>query len=262
MASVELEGVGVDFPVYGAGSRSLKKRLLGRRIGSRVSFGAGRLVTVHALRDVSLRIRRGERVGLVGSNGAGKSTLLRTMAGVYEPARGRVRVRGRVTTMFGLGLGLEIEATGMENIRTCGLAAGMTRREIERAAVEIADFTALGDYLDLPLFSYSAGMKARLGFAIATARQPEILLMDEWIGAGDADFLQKVRARLQALLDEVGILVLASHNRPLLARLCNRIVRLEGGRVAADDSPAAGPRPAADAGPPGNGPPGKPGGGG
>ena len=233
--TLDLERVSVDFPVYGAESRSLKKRLLGRRIGSRVSYGTRHVVTIHALRDVTLRVRRGERVGLTGANGAGKSTLLRTMAGIYEPARGRVRVQGRVTTMFGLSLGLESDATGMENIRTCGLAAGMTRREIERSTAEIAEFTELGDYLDLPLFAYSAGMKARLGFAIATARQPEILLMDEWIGAGDAAFLQKVHARLQALLDEVGILVLASHNENLLGRVCNRIVRLERGGVAADE---------------------------
>ena len=240
MLCVDLEGVCIDFPIYGAESRSLKKRLLGRRIGSRVSYGTRRVVTVHALRDVTLRIRRGERVGLTGPNGAGKSTLLRTMAGIYEPARGRVRLQGRVTTMFGLSLGLESDATGLENICTYGLAAGMTRREIERGAAEIAEFTELGDYLDLPLFSYSAGMKARLAFAIATARQPDILLMDEWIGAGDAAFLKKVNARLHALLDEVGILVLASHNESLLARVCNRIVRLERGGVAADEAAGGG----------------------
>jgi ABC-type polysaccharide/polyol phosphate transport system ATPase subunit len=240
MLAVDLEAVSIDFPLYGAESRSLKKRMLGRRIGSRVSYGTRHVVTIHALRDVTLRIRRGERVGLTGPNGAGKSTLLRAMAGIYEPARGRVRVAGRVTTMFGLSLGLETDATGMENIRTCGLAAGMTRREIERSAAEIAEFTELGDYLDLPFFTYSAGMRVRLAFAIATARQPEILLMDEWIGAGDAAFLKKVHARLHALLDRVGILVLASHNRNLLGRVCNRIVRLERGGVAADEQVHAG----------------------
>jgi ABC-2 type transport system ATP-binding protein/lipopolysaccharide transport system ATP-binding protein len=195
---------------------------------------------VRALTDVSFDIHEGEIFAIIGPNGAGKSTLLRAMAGIYEPARGRVRVAGRVTTMFGLSLGLETDATGMENIRTCGLAAGMTRREIERSAAEIAEFTELGDYLDFPLFSYSAGMLARLAFAIATARQPEILLMDEWISAGDAAFLQKVDARLHALLDEVGILVLASHNEHLLVRVCNRIVRLERGGVAADEQVHAG----------------------
>ena len=230
MLSLELDNVSVDFPIYGAESRSLKKRLLGR-VGSRLSYGTHACITVHALRDVTLLVRQGERVGLMGANGAGKSTLLRTMAGVYEPVRGRVRVEGRVTTLFGLNLGLANDATGMENIRLCGLAAGMTRREIDRAAADIADFTELGDYLELPLFSYSAGMRARLAFALSTARQPEILLMDEWISAGDADFLAKVRARLHAMIDDVGILVLASHDERLIERVCNRVVRLERGAV-------------------------------
>ncbi len=231
MLAVDLENVAVDFPIYGAESRSLKKRLLGRRIGARVSYGTRRTVIVHALRDVSLRLRPGDRVG---PNGAGKSTLLRTIAGIYEPLRGRVRVQGRVTTLFSLQLGMEGDATGLDNIHICGLIAGLTRQEIERSTADIAEFTELGDYLDLPLFCYSAGMKARLAFAISTAVQPEILLMDEWIGAGDAAFLDKVNARLHALLDEVGILVLASHNERLIERVCNRVVRLEGGAVTAD----------------------------
>ena len=233
MISIDLCGVSVDFPIYGAESRSLKKRLLNRRIGSHVSYGARHLVTIHALRDVSLEIRHGERVGLVGANGAGKSTLLRAIAGVFEPTRGRVRVEGRVTALFSLNLGIEADATGMENIVLRGLAAGLTRREIDRQAEEIAEFTELGDYLDFPLFTYSDGMKARLAFAISTAAKPEILLMDEWIGAGDAAFIEKARARLDAMVGDAGILVLASHNRTLLRRVCNRVVTLDRGRVEA-----------------------------
>ncbi len=233
MISIDLRGVSVDFPIYGAESRSLKKRLLNRRIGSHVSYGARHLVTIHALRDVSLEIRHGERVGLVGANGAGKSTLLRAIAGVFEPTRGRVRVEGRVTALFSLNLGIEADATGMENIVLRGLAAGLTRREIDRQAEEIAEFTELGDYLDFPLFTYSDGMKARLAFAISTAAKPEILLMDEWIGAGDAAFIEKARARLDAMVGDAGILVLASHNRTLLRRVCNRVVTLDRGRVEA-----------------------------
>ena len=233
MASVELNRVCVDFPIYGAESRSLKKRLLGRRVGARVTYGARHCVMIHALRDVSLRIRKGDRVGLVGENGAGKSTLLRTIAGIYEPVRGHVRVTGRVTSLFSLNLGIESDATGAENILLRGLAAGMSRRQIEKQAEEIAAFTELGDYLDFPLFTYSAGMRARLAFAISTAMKPEILLMDEWIGAGDAGFLEKARARLDAMVGAAGILVLASHNEGLIKRVCNRVVRLQGGSVEA-----------------------------
>ncbi len=231
MVAVTLEGVCVDYPVYGAESRSLKKSLLRGGIGSRVSHDAHRRITVHALRDISLQFREGDRIGLVGPNGAGKSTLLRTIAGIYEPARGRVRVEGRITSLLSLNVGIEEEATGLENITLRGLAAGMTKREIKRHAADIADFTDLGEYLNFPLYTYSTGMRARLAFAISTAIEPEILLMDEWIGAGDASFVARARDRLNSMVDEAGILVLASHNDNLLRRVCNRIVELEGGNV-------------------------------
>ncbi len=231
MVAITLEGTCVDFPIYGADSRSLKKSLLRVGIGSRVSHDGHHRITVHALRDVSLEFREGDRIGLVGPNGAGKSTLLRTIAGIYEPTRGRVDVHGRITTLFSLHVGIEEEATGFENIALRGLAAGMSGREIERRAADIADFTELGEHLNFPIYTYSAGMKARLAFAISTAIEPEILLMDEWIGAGDASFIEKARGRLNAVVDEAGILVLASHNESLLKRVCNRIVELEAGRV-------------------------------
>jgi ABC-2 type transport system ATP-binding protein/lipopolysaccharide transport system ATP-binding protein len=231
MVAVTLEGVCIDYPVYGAESRSLKKSLLRGGMGSRVSHDAHHRITVHALHDISLQFREGDRIGLVGPNGAGKSTLLRTIAGIYEPARGRVRVHGRVTTLFSLNLGIEEEATGLENITLRGLAAGMTKREIERHAADIADFTELGEYLNFPILTYSTGMRARLAFAISTAIKPEILLMDEWIGAGDAGFIEKARGRLNSMVDEAGILVLASHNQNLIKRICSGIMELEAGHL-------------------------------
>ncbi len=231
MVAITLEGVCVDYAVYGAGSRSIKKSLLRGGTGSRVSHDAHHRITVHALRDISLQFQEGDRIGLVGPNGAGKSTLLRTIAGIYEPARGRVRVHGRVTTLFSLNLGIDEEATGLENITLRGLAAGMTKREIERHAADIADFTELGEYLNFPILTYSAGMKARLAFAISTVVEPEILLMDEWIGAGDADFIEKARRRLNSMVNEASMLVLASHNHNLIKRVCNGVVELEAGHV-------------------------------
>ncbi len=237
MAVIELEGVSVDFPIYGASSRSLKKSLLSMGSGGRISRDARERVTVRALRDVTLRVAEGERVGIIGPNAAGKSTLLRTIAGIYEPTSGRVRVDGRVTTLFSLNVGIEQEATGFENITLRGLAAGMSRREIERRAADIADFTELGEHLNLPLHTYSDGMRARLAFAIATAVEPDIVLMDEWIGAGDAAFMEKARKRLEAVVDSARVLVLASHNENLLKRVCNRIVELEGGQVRRTGDP-------------------------
>jgi ABC-2 type transport system ATP-binding protein/lipopolysaccharide transport system ATP-binding protein len=231
MAAIALEHVSVDFPIYGASSRSFKKRLLSMGSGGRISRDAKERVTVHALRDVTLRIAEGDRVGVIGPNGAGKSTLLRTVAGIYEPTAGRVLVGGRITTLFSLNVGIEQEATGFENITLRGLAAGMSRREIEQRAANIADFTELGEHLNLPLHTYSTGMRARLAFAIATAVEPDILLMDEWIGAGDAAFIEKARKRLQAVVDSARVLVLASHNEGLLKRVCNRIIELDGGQV-------------------------------
>jgi ABC-type polysaccharide/polyol phosphate transport system ATPase subunit len=231
MAIIALEHVSVDFPIYGASSRSLKKSLLSIGSGGRVSQDARERVTVRALRDITLRIGEGERVGIIGPNAAGKSTLLRTIAGIYEPTAGRVRVHGRVTTLFSLNIGIEQEATGLENITLRGLAAGMSRREIECCAADIAEFTELGERLYLPLHTYSDGMRARLAFAISTAVAPDIVLMDEWISAGDAAFIEKARKRLQAVVDSARVLVLASHNESLLKRVCNRTVELRGGQV-------------------------------
>lgn len=231
MVAIKLERVCVDFPIYGASSRSLKKSLLRVSMGGRVSHDAHDRITVHSLRDVSLEFKKGDRIGLIGPNGAGKSTLLRTIAGIYEPTTGHVRVDGRITTLFSLNIGIEDEATGYENISLRSLATGMAHREIEQRAADIADFTELGEYLNFPIYTYSAGMKARLAFAISTAIEPEILLMDEWIGAGDAGFIEKARDRLSGIVAGSGILVLASHNESLLKRVCNRIVEMEAGRV-------------------------------
>jgi ABC-type polysaccharide/polyol phosphate transport system ATPase subunit len=237
MAVITLEHVSVDFPIYGASSRSFKKSLLHVSSGGRISRDARERVTIHALRDITLRIAEGERVGIIGPNGAGKSTLLRTVAGIYEPTTGRVQVDGRVTTLFSLNVGIEQEATGFENITLRGLAAGMSRREIDRRAADIAEFTELGQHLNLPLHTYSDGMRARLAFAISTAVEPDIVLMDEWISAGDAAFIEKARKRLQTVVDSARVLVLASHNEGLLKRVCDRIVELEGGRFCRTGDP-------------------------
>lgn len=230
---VALDAVAVSFPVYQAGSRSLKKRMLFRGSAGRIGRDANQRVVVEALRNVSLSLRTGDRLALVGPNGAGKTTLLRVIAGIYEPAHGTVITRGRISPMFDINLGIDPELSGYENIRTRGLLLGMSSRAIESHIPEIVEFTELGDYLDMPVRTYSSGMMLRLAFAVATCFEPEILLMDEWILAGDAHFMIKAQLRIQRFVDRASVLVLSSHNLDLCSRWCTKALWLEQGQVRA-----------------------------
>ena len=228
--SLELDGVTVDFPIYSGGSRSLKKTLVSIGTGGSITRDSGR-ISIQALKDISLRLGHGDRLGLVGHNGAGKTTLLRTMSGVYEPTLGRVRLAGRVATIFDFSLGLDFDATGYENITLQGMLLGLSRRGIAALVDDIAGFTDLGDYLNMPIRTYSAGMLTRLSFAVATSTDPELLLMDEWIETGDADFFQRAESRLNTLIQRAGILVLASHNMALIRHYCTSAAWLEHGQI-------------------------------
>src|SRR5260370_41455478 len=210
-AELSLERVNVSFQIYHGGSRSLKKSLLFRSSGGQLASDASHRITVEALRTVSLHFHTGDRVALIGTNGAGKTTLLRTMAGIYEPVSGVVSSSGRISPMFDISLGIDGEINGYDNIRLRGLILGLTGSEIEERLPDIVEFTELGDYLDIPVRTYSSGMMTRLTFAVATCFAPEILLMDEWIVAGDASFLTKAQDRIEAFVEKAGISVLASH---------------------------------------------------
>jgi ABC-type polysaccharide/polyol phosphate transport system ATPase subunit len=175
-------------------------------------------------------------LGIIGHNGAGKSTLLRICAGVYEPANGRVLIEGRVSPLFNTAPGLDPDDTGFENIITCGLFLNMTREEIANKIEDIGAFSELGEYLSLPVKTYSAGMLTRLGFAIATAIDPEILVLDEGLGAGDARFAEKAQKRVDALVERSSILILASHSDALIQSLCNRAILMDSGGIIMDGS--------------------------
>ena len=235
MTSVVLENVSVDFPVYGA-HRSLRRVLFERATGGLVQRGdrhhPDRLV-IKALIDVSCELREGDRLGLVGHNGAGKSTLLKVIAGVYEPIAGRALVSGRVTPLFDSMPGLDPEDTGYENIITAGMLFGMSHSEIETRVPDVEEFSELGEYLALPVRTYSSGMTMRLGFALATAVEPGILLMDEGISAGDARFAERARRRLQQFISRSRIMVLASHSNDMIRSLCNKAALMQTGRVIA-----------------------------
>lgn len=232
MASLVLEHVTVEFPIYGAHPTLRSLLTAGRTGGTILRHGPGKnRVIVRALQNISLDIRDGDRVGLIGHNGAGKSTLLRVMAGVYAPIAGELRTSGRVSPLFNVSPGLDADDTGYENIMNCGLYLGMSREEVLEKTADIAEFTELGEYLDLPVRTYSTGMITRLGFAIATAIDPEILLLDEGLGAGDARFAERAKRRVDSLVERSSIMVLASHGDDLIRTMCNKAVLLDRGGV-------------------------------
>lgn len=230
MVSIDTYNACVDFPIFDAKSRSMKKAFLGAA-GGTIGRNQNNVVVVEALRDINLHLREGDRVGLVGHNGAGKSTLLRLLSGIYEPTRGSADIRGRVAPVFDLGVGMDPEISGYENIIIRGLFLGQTRKQMKAKMEEIADFTELGEYLSMPLRTYSTGMRIRLALGVVTSIEPEILLLDEGIGAVDAAFMAKARDRLQALVERSGILVFASHSNDFLAQLCNTALWVDHGQI-------------------------------
>ena len=235
MAKVILENVSVDFPIYGAQHRSLRSAILKQATGGlirREGKGNERVV-VRALNDVSMTINEGDRIGIIGHNGSGKSTLLKVLAGIYEPVTGSLLVDGRVTPLFDLMPGLDVEDTGYENIFTAGLLLGMSRDEVERQLPQIEEFCELGEYLSLPVRTYSAGMMTRLGFALVTALNPDVLLMDEGIGAGDLRFAERAAERMDQFIGRSRIMVLASHSDSMVKLICNKVALMREGSVIA-----------------------------
>ena len=237
MALIDFQNVCVDFPIYNANGRSLKKRLIQVATGGQLGADPQGRVVVRALEDLSFTLKDGDRVALLGHNGAGKSTLLRLSSGVYEPSAGVARIEGEIGSLIDISLGIDPEATGRENIFLRGGLLGMTRREISNRIDEIIDFSELGDFVDMPLRTYSTGMHLRLAFAVSTIVRPEILLMDEWLSVGDEGFKHKAEKRLTELVESTNILVIASHSRDLVMHTCNRVIWLEHGKIRMDGDP-------------------------
>jgi lipopolysaccharide transport system ATP-binding protein len=230
---IEAAGLSIEFPLYHLSARSLKKRMLAAT-PIRLRQDESQRIVVAALRDLSFRIESGERVALVGNNGAGKTTLLRTLAGIYEPVAGRIEVEGSIGSLIDLSAGMDPEATGRENIVLRGLFLGLSHADCRAMAEEAGRFSGLDEFLDMPIRTYSAGMSMRLSFAVATIMSPQILLMDEWFLAGDADFMGRASQRLERLVVDADILVLATHDMGIVRRWCTRVIRLGSGRIEAD----------------------------
>jgi ABC-type polysaccharide/polyol phosphate transport system ATPase subunit len=230
MTRVVVDQVRVEYPIFNSNSRSLKNTLALIGTGGRIMAKAGR-TNVLALDNVSFSLKEGDRIALIGHNGSGKSTLLRVLAGIYHPSAGQVTVDGTIGAIFDQGYGLDMEATGRENIYLRALALGMSTKDIESRVDEIIEFAELGDFIELPMRTYSAGMSARLAFGVTTTLSADVLLIDEGIGAGDAAFLQKANKRISEMVAKAGILVLGSHSEALLRATCNRAILMHHGKM-------------------------------
>jgi len=232
MSNLLLENVSVDFPIFGA-NKNLRLSLLSGLTGGRIIPNRlqKQTIIIKALENVSLDLREGDRVGLIGHNGAGKSTLLRVMAGIYHPTSGRLSVQGRLTPLLDIAPGLEPEDTGYDNIITVGLLLGMSLPEITAKLPGIVEFSELGDFIHLPMRTYSSGMMARLSTSIATSIDPGILLLDEGIGAADARFGEKIARRMKEMVERTEILVLASHSEALLGSMCDKAALMHHGKL-------------------------------
>lgn len=234
MTSLLLDSVTVDFPIYNAKSRSLKNQVMSLATGGTIGADSEGHVVIRGLDSITLHLQDGERIGLIGHNGSGKTTLLRVMSGVYHPTGGNIAINGKTTSLINIGLGIDQEATGRENIGIRGALLGFTKREMVARQDEIEQFSELGNFLDMPVRTYSTGMQLRLAFSISTVIQPEILIMDEWLAAGDEGFQVKANSRLRELVNKTKILVIASHSKELLLKNCSRIVWLEHGKIKMD----------------------------
>lgn len=221
MASIKLHQVGVEIPIYSNHHRSIKNSFL-----KKFSKNEPSIYSVKALHDINLNLKDGDRLGVMGPNGSGKSTLLRTIAGVYQPTSGSIEVKGRIASLIDISLGMDMEATGFENIRMRGIMMGLSLKKIKSMEEEIADFTGLGQALEMPIRTYSSGMHMRLGFAVSTAVDADIILMDEWLSVGDSEFILKAEERLHDFIKRSSILVIASHSEALIQKTTNQTLLL------------------------------------
>ncbi len=242
MISIKADDIHVEFPLYGQRQRSLRnflvpksfggsRRPVAAAVGGAIEAERSGKVLIKAIDGLSFSLREGDRLGIIGHNGAGKTTLLRVLAGVFEPTRGRLSVQGSVTPMFSLSDGMDQDATGYENIWLRSSVLGFSKESIAEHMEDIAEFSQLGDYLNMPVRTYSSGMFVRLGFAIATALDPQILIMDEMIGAGDAKFVSRAEARLKQMVERTGIMVVASHSPDILRTWCNKAMLMNRGKL-------------------------------
>jgi lipopolysaccharide transport system ATP-binding protein len=236
VARINFTDVSVELPIFNAKGRSLTSRMLQIATGGKLDSDGQGHVTIKALDGLSFEINEGERVGLLGHNGAGKSTLLRVLSRAYVPGNGKADIQGGVGSLIDIALGINPEATGVENVYLRAALLGLPKALVRENLEEIRSFSELGNFLEMPVRTYSTGMHLRLAFAVSTLVSPEILLMDEWLSVGDEEFKQKAEQRLSSMVSKSKILVIASHDRRLIETTCNRAIWLEHGKIVRDGS--------------------------
>lgn len=238
MAFISLDEVSVDLAVYNSRGRALKSEILRRAVGGGLENDRDRSIqVVKALKEVSFVARDGDRIGLVGGNGAGKTTLLRVLSRVYPPTAGTASIEGRISSLIDLSMGMDADATGYDNIEMRSIMLGLDRRQAQAIVPDVEEFSQLGEFLDLPIRTYSSGMMLRLAFAVSTAVHPDILILDEVIGVGDAAFAERAEQRLHRMIQKASIMFLASHDNSSIRRFCNRTLWMKGGTLMMDGPP-------------------------
>jgi len=236
--SVRLEGVTLDYFIYSVKAQSLRNAVFNLAVGGNLYKSQGDVTVVRALENISLDLEEGDRLALVGHNGSGKTSLLKVIAGIYEPQKGLVEVKGRLTSMIAHGAGLDMEASGLQNIRKIGAMRMIPKKVVESRIDSIVEFSELGDFVRLPVKTFSSGMMARLMFACATEFEADIIVLDEWLGAGDAAFAQKAYNRMEGFVDKAQMVILGTHSFDLVARVCNKVIELAAGRAVFSGSTA------------------------
>lgn len=237
MSKIELEQISVDIPIFNSHGRSLKKKVMGIATGGHIGSTDSGMTIVRCIDNLSVSIHEKERVGLVGHNGAGKSSLLRVLGRVYTPTSGKAVIKGQIGSLIDISLGIDSEATGLENIYLRAALLGIPKKLVEKELDNLIEFSELGDFIHLPVRTFSTGMHMRLAFAVSTMIQPDILLMDEWLSVGDQNFQKKAEKRLNNLIERSNILIIASHSRSLIEKCCTRVLWLEHGKLKMDGSP-------------------------
>jgi ABC-type polysaccharide/polyol phosphate transport system ATPase subunit len=230
MACVEIKDVSLFYPIYGSDARSFKATLINKATGGCLAKNSGNMI-VEALKNVSFKLEAGDRLAILGHNGAGKSTLLKVLARIYEPSKGLVNVKGRMNCLFDIMMGMDHELNGYENVMLRGLILGLSKSEIRKIIPQVEEFAELGDFMKMPIKSYSSGMKVRLAFGIITNVSSDILLIDEIVNVGDAKFIEKAKVQMKSLVHQSEFMVLSTHDKLIVKEFCNKALWLENGNV-------------------------------